>query len=352
MTSNNAHTRNKRRARFIALQKSLSGLVMSLLLTTVSVCAGDLQIELNAVAEVESSSVLLGDIAKISGGSFSDAAELRDVEVATLNAPGEQQAVTATFLKILLRLKGMATEDTEIRGAQSCSVTRSARPPLSDEEIEKAAREVLQQHLDAPPEDLQVSLTAPFLQTIPGAMKQGLDLTADVAPPPRLSLGNVAMTVRLWNGGTLIHTRQVSFQVLRRFSVVVARRSVASRATISHADVQEERRFLAIKPDELRLADVEGMQSVGQLASGQILAWRDLRTPVEQLQEKTVLVRQRDRVTVVAQAGLIQVRLTEAEALDNGHLGDQIRWRNPQTNRISTGQVTSAGYLLVNPVRQ
>ncbi|MCA9061452.1 MAG: flagellar basal body P-ring formation protein FlgA [Planctomycetaceae bacterium] len=314
-----------------------------------TVSASDLMVVLRDSAEVNDKVVRLMDIADVRGRNVRNVMEAKKLEICELEEIDGEATIDADFIQIFLQLRQLTTDENVVMGSSECFVRRTQRPALTDAEIEKAAARAMAIHLNVEPDNLRVALVSTFVLPLPQDVREAHGLTVDVVPPAQMHLGNVNLAVRLWKDGKMVANRNAPFQVLQRFHVVVTRRSMDRSTVVSAADVQEENRFMTSVPDEMTRDDIVGMEMVTPVKSGQILSWRELRTPVSLQKPDPVLIRNRDQVTVVARTGLIQVRLTEAQAMENGHLGDVIRWRNPSSNRISTGRVVAAGYLEVSP---
>ena len=76
------------------------------------------------------------------------------------------------------------------------------------------------------------------------------------------------------------------------------------------------------------------MFRTGELVNGQDLA-------AAKVDKLPVVVRPRDTVRLVARKGGLTVIISAAESLQQGSVGDLIRVRNLQSNRVITGRVAS-----------
>ena len=56
-----------------------------------------------------------------------------------------------------------------------------------------------------------------------------------------------------------------------------------------------------------------------------------------------MVVKRRSKVRVTAVSGALRVRLRQAEALEDGHIGDFISLRNLDSKEVITARVVAAG---------
>ena len=94
--------------------------------------------------------------------------------------------------------------------------------------------------------------------------------------------------------------------------------------------------------DELQAADVSGLSPRRTIRPGEILTLSDFpEQPGRGASEQ--LIRSRDAVRIVGRRKALKFVVPAAEALQSGRLGQLIRVRNLQSNRIVVGRVTGRG---------
>lgn len=301
------------------------------------------RIELRADAAVRTDEILLGDVADISGGTAQARAQLSSVNVAMFRKDEPTRTIRQSLIAIHLQLAGWSADSFQLTGPGTVRVSRSGPERLSDMTIEAAAAATIQAALNLPAEDLRVRLSSPFTTSLPGVLQKDEHLTVKVLPPLSSRLGGVPLTVQLWQGSRLVHSRAGRFEVYRRHQVVVSRTSLPRNHIITDEDVQAEVRFLATPADQFQLHQVVGQKVRTNVPAAAIISRRHLQPAAAPQKEQ--IIRQRDNVQVTAVNGRLKVKLTSAQALQSGRKGDTIRVRNLKSNEVLTGKVTAPGHV-------
>ncbi|MEQ9408592.1 MAG: flagellar basal body P-ring formation chaperone FlgA [Fuerstiella sp.] len=327
----------------------LHPLLSSFLLTLTALAAGgaaesvraDLQVELHRHPMVTSRSIQLSDIATITGVDRQQVLTAGALDLEQI-ADGETTvALSRSYIAFRMAIAGISRRSVRMEGPETVVVTLQELPPLNDQDVETAAMKTMQQVLGLSADDLRVRLANPFIEHLPKGIREHRGLRVEVAPPVRITLGIMPLSVRLWEGGNLVESRNTQFEVLRRHRVAVTRVSLERDSTISASDVQFENRFLATTADEPEEKDILGHRVRNNLRPGQLVSLRDIAQPVAL--ERAVVVKRRDKVQVTALSGSLRIRLRQAEAMDDGRVGDFILLKNLESKRIITGRVVSAG---------
>jgi flagella basal body P-ring formation protein FlgA len=158
------------------------------------------------------------------------------------------------------------------------------------------------------------------------------------APPSARSIGNVTVGVRC--GGSQPWTIYMAARVALMRAVLVLARPVPRGQPLSADDLQlEERDASMLGTGYLTsLEEALGLEARSPLRAGLVLNPNALAAPL--------LVRRGERVTVLARSGGFEVR-SEAEALEDGSLGELIAVKNLHSGRIVEGVVTGSGLIEV-----
>lgn len=158
-------------------------------------------------------------------------------------------------------------------------------------------------------------------------------LAAGSRPAGRVTVGVRCAAPRTW----LLY---VPAQVEMHVDVVVARRPLAKGATLTHADIDVERRDAAMLRSGYftRREDVIGGVIKRRVAAGSTLE--------AEYVGPALLIRRGDEVVLIAQGGGIEVR-SFGEAVSDGAAGQWVKVRNRATNRIVQGQVIEHGVVQV-----
>jgi flagella basal body P-ring formation protein FlgA len=152
------------------------------------------------------------------------------------------------------------------------------------------------------------------------------------------AFGNTTVGVRC--GGGNAWTIYIPVRVNAFADVVIANRPIARGATLSAADVRLERRDLATLPYGyvLQTDQITGKSLVRGITEGTVLNPNILTAPK--------WVKRGERVTVLAQAGGMEIRMN-GEALMDGTEGSVIRVRNLNSARVVEGTVIAQGVIQV-----
>ncbi len=157
-------------------------------------------------------------------------------------------------------------------------------------------------------------------------------------PPGGRTLGNTTIGVRCTGGNTW--SVYVPVRVSAFAEVITASHPVERGATLNSADLRRERRDLATLPYGyvLHAEQAAGKRVLRGLSEGTVLTPAILAAPQ--------WVKRGERVTVLAQAGGMEVRMN-GEALMDGTEGAVVRVRNLNTARVVEGTVIAQGVIQV-----
>lgn len=157
-------------------------------------------------------------------------------------------------------------------------------------------------------------------------------------PAGARSVGNTTVGVRCSGGSPW--SIYVPVHVSASAEVMVINRPVARDAILSAADLRHERRDLATLSYGyvLHAKQATGQRVTRSLSEGTVLTPNNLAPPQ--------WVKRGEHVTVLAQAGGMEVRMT-GEALMDGTEGSTVRVRNLNSARVVEGTVIAQGVIQV-----
>ena len=316
------------------------GLVVS---SSLRASAGEIRIRLNPSATVTSSQVLLGDVATVTSVNASRKREAEALEIRLLDLLNESEAVTAKSIRTRLVLAGWDLDEFSLAGAASVEVSYREPQILNDADIETQAHKALCTALDAEEKDLRVLLQNAFVQSLPANIRDTEGLRAEIVPP-RKGLGMVSMQIQLWKDKELLTTRTAAFEVRKRHRVAVARVSLTRDVPLNENTVQFENRFLSTEVDELDSSQVLGRNLRSSVVAGSILQMRDMQNSSGRTQ---AMIRKGEPVQVIVIAGRLRTAMQNAEALQDGNLGESIRLKNRESGQEISGQVLGPGQVLI-----
>jgi flagella basal body P-ring formation protein FlgA len=302
--------------------------------------ADEIVIELAAHAQVGNEFVRLADVAEISAGP-EDRRRLAELDVAAFDAAGTPRLIPRRVIEMRLRLAGFDPADIRLGGSEEVIVVGAANTELTDARVEEAAAAAIRQQLGAGEGDLRVTLAGPVVAQWRRQDSLPPHVRLEVIPSAEELLGRVTCACRLLDGDRLIASHAAAFHVARKHHVIVATASLSPGQAMSAGVLREEFRYLAAPVDELTLQQVQGRSLRMPLTPGETLTLRHLSE--ETAAENAIVIRSRDAVHVTARKGGLKVVVRGAEALQNGSVGQVIRVRNIESNRIITGRVAGPG---------
>lgn len=294
---------------------------------------------------VRGGQVTLGEIAELVGPPAKVVAA-SGLDIALPDVPQDESIVSRDYLRFRLLLAGFAAEDLEILGSDSCRlVLRVRAPKFSDADVETAARKRLGETLGIEEDQLMVQLVRPFFS----GWAEGLELERvdrlEVVPALRSNLGRMTLNVRLMSGTEIVASRPAVLDVAQKVRVLVSVASLNPGIALTDGMYREEERFVTQAVDELTVDQVEGKAVRTPVRPGQILMLNQLVESREEPGE--ILVRSREFVRLTARTKTLRLVLNNAEALQSGRLGEVIRVRNVQSNKVVAGKVVGRGVVEV-----
>ena len=300
--------------------------------------AGHVEIQLKPEATVHSSQVRLQDVATLVGDRV-DTAKLGAIEVHLMSQEGESDSFDAHKVNIRLILAGLSYDDFTLSGSNECSVTVKPPDRLTDTDVERQSLVTMAQMMGVDEKDVTVRLQNAFIQTLPPEIRNGDGLKLIVVPP-RKGLGVVQVQIQIWQDEKIITTRPATLEVRKRHRVAVAKVSLTRDMPLDEYTVQFENRFLPAEMDELDVTQVIGQQVKSSVSAGSVLQMRDIQAAKKSAR---TMVARGELVRVYAVAGRLETVFRNAEAMQNGNLGEFIKLKNRDSGQEIVGQVVSPG---------
>ncbi len=327
--------------------------------------SGAVVVALRPRVQVESRVIRLADVAQITGGN----AELRErVQALDLDdplKPGESLSITPTQVEFRLRLAGIDVEGVSIRGTSVRVTAREANPvrgaatlasaarttvhPVRaitredgslEQAIVQAAKDCAAAKLPWKSDAVEIRLAQPLARDVgPNEEAAGYECRAELRTSGP-AVGRVPVRVVAEAPGKPSFDVQVLLDVRHFDDVVLATKTLERGRTISAADVYVDRQDVTELADYCSNAD----QLIGATTKRSVRSLLPLRKgdvePVEK-SANAILIRRRDRVKMIANAGAVSVIMT-GEAMQEGRAGETIRLRNVDSNATVQGRVTGA----------
>lgn len=306
-------------------------------------CAAELLVELQDVTTVRSTQVLLRDVAKLTCEDPAMLANAEAVEVRLLDLTHESEDVTAWTVKSRLVLAGWSLPQFSITGSPLTKVLFQEPQPLTDAELEKEALKAMVRIMSVEEKDLNVRLQSAFMQSLRKDIRERDGLRVEITPP-RKALGMVVMKVQVWHDKELLVSQSASFDVRKRQRVAIAKVSLTREMPLDERSVQFENRFLATEMDELDSTQVLGQRVRSGVVAGTVIQMRDIQTSRSGI---PLAVRKGEAVRVLVVAGPLQTILRDAEALQDGGVGESIKLKNRDSGQEIVGKVVGPGMVRI-----
>jgi flagella basal body P-ring formation protein FlgA len=306
--------------------------------------AQDIQIELKASPKLTTVSPCLGDIATVKCTDPQTRASLEALPMP--HVPQGTDSVTFSQRQISSRLlfAGYSTKEYTLKGPPSLTAKYVEVKAVTDADIEKAALKAVSELMNLESGDLRVSLRSPVVQGLGESLKQMTEPRVEVQPQ-RNGLGLVPMQVQIWDGGDLKKTVPVTCEVRRRYHVAKAVVSLTRDQPVTVQQVSFETQYLDKPVDQLTSDQLVGRSVRFGVPAGSVIQMKDIKTSVTGGQ---IIIKKGTFVSATVRAGRLRVSLRDAEALQDGAMGESIRLRNRQTGETIVGEVIGHGRVLVH----
>ena len=300
-----------------------------------SVASAKALVAYRAESTVNGPVVRLGDIAEIRSKDPALAQRLGAIEVGRSPLPGLSRILDPAYIQARLRLERVDPSAIVFDTPPSITVLAASQRVGGEELLETVRKHILSaRRADAM--DLAIQATAPPRDLV--LPTGSLILKVRGAPAPD-GTGTAAPLVEAWVDGTLVRTVSVPVRLSALFDVLVASHPIAQRALIGPEDVRVDRREILAGQEPLReVGAVLGRRAMRNIAPGEpILAT---------LVELPPLVRRGEIVQLLAEGHGLRAA-TQAEAREEGKLGQTIRVRNLTSGKEIYGQVQAEGIVRV-----
>ncbi len=292
-------------------------------------------VTLRASTTVDEPVVTVAALARVEGGPAWLRQKIGALDVAEVSAIGQTATVSRNQVVMRLRLAGIEPDSFRVEGPTQ-AVVQMVTVELTDVEVLKAAEKAVLLRLRANPGDLELRLLEdirlPAVRINPGDQ---LRLRGE-CPPATLNAGKTRVTVIVLVNGVQRGVASVFLELCLYRHVAVTVRPLAAGQPLKAEDVRPERRLLAAGDQSVAYSEqLLGHRILHAVASGQVLAAPDLDLPLEADQ---VAIKCRDRVRLLASLGGLSA-VAAGEALEDGKLGQVIRVRNVDSNKVVSGRV-------------
>lgn len=297
-------------------------------------------VALRPSAAVNGRLVLIGDIADVQSGNRWLASTVARIDISDPPLEGRATLLRKSQVEIRLMLAGYTQDQFQVVGAPATRVGLIAASPVDDAAVMAAVRRELVSKLDVAAADVNLVLLKPLqLRTDYDRAAPG-DVRLDVRLPTSVKSKVLNTKIGIHVQGRLNEVANASFEMTIDARVAKTRADVRAGDVFSPQNLTYEKTPVDAETLARVAPNVIGRRSGRNLDAGQVVEKQHLMSTAQI--EREVLVRPRDTVHVIARRGGLTVRMKDASALDVGRRGDTVRVRNPKTDKVLQGRVTSA----------
>lgn len=289
----------------------------------------DLRVYLPRTRTVEGDLVVLDDVAMLLGEKPL-LAKAGKVKLGRTPQPGE--AITLDRRTVLARLaaEGIDTRRVEITGSQAVTLRRDSKV-LDGKDIVFRAESYLKQNTPPDVERWEV-IRHPRQVELP----DGATPCVACRPDPKSPNGHLAVFVDVTDGNGFGETRRVVFKLFYRWPKVTATRRIAPGEKITPDNAEIQHVLIQRKPDE------PWTSPFGSKARVALQPGAEIRPALLEQPKPPLLIKRNKLVRIKVQGpGWLITAL--GKALDDGRLGEVIRVRNVDSNKIIAGRVDELG---------
>lgn len=331
-------------------------------------------VTLHATAAVGGEIVLLPDVATIRGGESDVRERLGAIDLWEFKeTDGPEATVTRGLVRTRLLLAGFTAEEFQVAGEEETVVRHgvniqaaavqgptlmsarsgsrtspaaraSSTTLLTDADLELLLRDGIAESLRIDPQDVRVRLGQACLPRVLTKEFLGKEGTMEPTLPTRPLPGRVTVGVRVLVEQKVVANLQTQIDLAIRRPVLVASADLARGTKLSDADIEEQSVWLTRAEPHPRRSDATGASLSRDVFQGQPLKMNDLvRRASGGNNDESLVIKSRDKVQVVARKGPLTIVVRDAEAQQQGRVGEWINVRNTSSNKIISARVVGPG---------
>ncbi|MEW4490311.1 flagellar basal body P-ring formation chaperone FlgA [Thalassoglobus sp. JC818] len=271
--------------------------------------------------------------------------ELREIDLCLIQLSGESIALDRQFIKLRLALCS-DNRDIVLTGAEECQVQRIETAELTEASLEHFARLEVARLTDFQGEDVQVKVLQPVFRTNQRDVNLKVPLRFDFDFPRHSIWGRVSVQARAFHEDELVWSERVGMSVSRKCRVLAARRNISRDELVTPVMFEMQSTFTSEKIESPAIEQVIGKRSVKVIPAGSVVSADDFAEV--QPANRDVVIHTRDAVRLVAKTRGLKFVVPRTQAMQSGRVGQLIRVKNLESNRIVTARVVAAGEAVVD----
>lgn len=298
-----------------------------------------LNIELQPITTTSQDRITLADIAIVRGDQSLLTRRPESIDLCMLEIE-ETKALTQEFILLRLALADYPMQQVCLKGASTVYVHRSPEQAKPSHLIHERIRHQVARITGLPPHQIRVNL----LQTLDAHTEAILtqrnisDLTVQLPDGPILGRRQVNLSLHTEEAPVWRQTLLVEIAVLQ--TGIRVKRPLAQGEVIQAEHLVEEEMILTSLSEKLPPEEIVGKAARRNLRAGEKITAADLQAKSQAVSDE-IVVRPRDALRLIATHKNLRFVVPQAEALQSGRIGQIIRVRNLESNRVVHARIIS-----------
>jgi flagella basal body P-ring formation protein FlgA len=293
---------------------------------------------------VKQSTVRVGDVADIIGGTQTQQRLIADLDLESL-ADRDRCQIDKSQVVTRLLLSGLDRDDFQVTGPEAVIARRISPARIRDHLTRQVTTDLATQFgVDANHISLRLAdddTLAKIESTFPEA-----NFAAEVIPPNEFPIGRSRLGVQLVDRNGRRLRSELDCQVGLTMRVAIVTQPVARGSVIRPEMIRVVEREIIDEADYANTNEVVGRAASRYIPSNSILLARHLMPTRGRAAQ---VVRRNDLIDVVVNVGNGQIRLKNAQALESGAAGDVIEVLNPNSGRRINASIVGPNLATIGP---
>lgn len=308
---------------------------------------GEVQIIINEGSQsVAKKSVLISDIAEITGGIRKHREEIGKLDIDSLEPDSASRQITRRQVELRILLAGHQQDDFAVSGPSKVSVQYRSHAELRGGLETLCATEIARQ-FGLESDSVRVRFLNEDQVRVAESKMVATQYSATVVLEPQLPIGRTNIHVEFLQSGGNRFLEQFDAQVILTRRVALAAASIPKGTTIVENMLRIIERPIVAKADFADVEQVIGRVAQRPLPKNTVVLNRDLADK-NTLRQKP-LIQRNDLLDVIIRVGRGEVRLKNAQALSAGKEGETIIVLNTRSNKRLNATVIDRNLALVGP---
>lgn len=285
---------------------------------------------------VYESMVTIADVATIESKNRHTAMKIGELDLELLKKDGDQVRIDRKQIEMRIRVSEFKSQTIRIGGSTEVTVTRMSKINPS-KIIKRAATVAIAKQFGLEESEIRVSLSEKMDTPKMTALANAIE-SAIVVLPTGLPLGEAKIRFVFQDDQGADQSLEVKCRVTVLTDMVVAKRTIPSRTTITKDDVKVVNRPL----EDRRLNPASNLKDVIGKTARTVISIHDVVTTSDLTDTPPrPIVNRNDIVDVLYTNGPLSARFKNVKVLSAGAVGDPVEFINPQTQKRVIARVVN-----------